>query len=900
MKWTTCAAAVWLNKSLSIGAPAGRSGWETEIAGSTAAWLVRYSGWFILSVLLTTGLFVLPIFLMAPTEQASQDPGGPVFELQEKVQTRFPPRIHGTGFIVEARATPEDPAGDILRQAPLWELYQNEERLRGSSLGEFLYDGYDADNQRQIIGVFTIADAVNTLLALDPRTDATLATASDDLVKQAVHRLFASDSGRIFRDALSRDAEFDARVVDGQEFDYWRASALSSFVASDNQMLGGGASTLNLANDEVTLGKERYNRQVQELLRGDQANYGLWGLAIDANLEAREQGGIALPFVAATVVLVLVVVGMALRSMQSAGLALVGLLMLFVWLKGGSNLVGLNSSLTLDLIVPIAMISLGVDFFIHAMARYREERLRTPSPPLALQNGAARVLGALTLAMLSDGIAFLANVTSGIETIIGFGIAAGIAVFASYIVMGMFLPLVAMRWDQRAARQVRGSTVTGDHVEPPKAPPGTYGLVVAVMALVRFRWLVLAAAGAVTVASTYLAFQLEPRLDVKEFFAPDSDLVTGLDKLDQHAGPALSGEPAVIYIQGDLTGQETLSAIADLLDRMGENPYLGQSADGGVSLYRRTLLTVLGRASGGQYARTLIEAETGVSITDDNGDGIPDTREQVLAAYDYIVEHGVPLRRGTLVYDPVQARETLFHQSKSGGPDNANEQATIIIFGVLGTREQAKVAPSLQALEADLETLRKLPSISFAGVTGSPFTRHSTLKASTSALNTSLPVAVAACLVLLLIWMRSVRYAVVTILPIGLVVSWLYGFMYLAGFHLNFVTATIAAVSIGVGIDYSIHVTQRFRQELAELGNPEDALRATTRGAGAALAGSAASSVIGFGVLAFAPLPLFSAYGIITAAMIAMAAGAALIVLPPLLYMASGNHWKPGRTADHF
>ncbi len=894
-----------MNKSSSIGAPAGRGGWEAEIAGRTAAWLVRYSGWFILSVLLTTGLLVLPIFLMAPTEQASQDPGGPVFELQEKVQTRFPPRIHGTGFIVEAKATPEDPAGDILRQAPLWELYQNEERLRDSSLGEFLYDGYDADNQRQIIGVFTIADAVNTLLALDPRTDATLATASDDLVKQAVHRLFASDSGRIFRDALSRDAEFETRVVDGQEFDYWRASALSSFVASDNQMLGGGASTLNLANDEVTLGKERYNRQVQELLRGDQANYGLWGLAIDANLEAREQGRIALPFVIATVVLVLVVVGIALRSMHSAGLALVGLLMIFVWLKGGSNLVGLNSSLTLDLIVPIAMISLGVDFFIHAMARYREERLRTPSPPLALQNGAARVLGALTLAMLSDGIAFLANVTSGIETIIGFGIAAGIAVFASYIVMGMFLPLVAMRWDQRAARQVRGGSVAGGQIEPPKAPLGTYGLVIAVMALVRFRWLVLAAAGAVTVASTYLAFQLEPRLDVKEFFAPDSDLVTGLDKLDEHAGPALSGEPAVIYIQGDLTGQETLSAIADLLDRMGDNPYLGQSEDGGVSLYRRTLLTVLGRAAGSQYARTLIEVETGVSITDDNGDGIPDTREQVLAAYDYIVEHGVPLRRGTLVYDPVQVRETLFHQSNSSsassgaGPGQTNEQATIIIFGVLGTREQAKVAPAIESLEADLEPLRSLPSISFAGVTGSPFTRHSTLKASTSALNTSLPVAVAACLVLLLIWMRSFRYAVVTILPIGLVVSWLYGFMYLAGFHLNFVTATIAAVSIGVGVDYSIHVTQRFRQELAELGNPEDALRATTRGAGTALAGSAASSVIGFGVLAFAPLPLFSAYGIITAAMIAMAAGAALIVLPPLLFLVSGNQWKPGRTASH-
>ena len=884
--WKTCAAAKWSNRSLNSPLAAAKSGWEAAIAEWAGALLVRYSGWFIASVLLATGLLVLPIFLMAPTEQASPDPGGPVFDLQKKVQERFPPRIHGTGFIVEARESGEGDPGDILRQAPLWELYQNEERLRASGLGEFLYDGYDADNQRQIIGVFTIADAVNTLLALDPRTDATLATATDDQVKQALHRLFANETGRVLRDSLSRDAGFETVVVDGQQFDYWHAAALSSYVASDNQMLGGGASVLNLANDEVTLAKERYNRQVQEFLRGGQANYRLWGLAIDINLESMEQGRAAVPFVAATLVLVLVVVGVALRSPRSAGLALVGLLMLFVWLKGGSNLVGLRSSLTLDLIVPIAMISLGVDFFIHAMARYREERLRMPSrpPTLALLTGISGVLGALTLAMLSDGIAFLANVTSGIETVIGFGIAAGIAVFASYIVMGMFLPLVAMRWDQRTFIQRRESSAPSVSPEAAKTSPSADRLAAAVMALVRFPWAALSAAAGLTVASTYLAFQLEPQLDVKEFFDSNSDLVTGLDKLDQHVGPALSGEPAVIYIQGDLTKTESLSGIGDLLDRMGNNPNLGQTEDGGVSLYRRTLLTVLGRVTGSQYARSVIEEETGVTVTDDDGDGIPDTQEQILATYGYIVEHGVPLRRGTLVYDPVQVRETLFHR-----PGQKDEQATIIIFGVLGTRQQANVSPALEALEKDLEPLRDLPSISFAGVTGSPFTRHFTLQAATKALNTSLPVAVAACFILLLVWMRSARYALVTILPIGLVVSWLYAFMYLAGFHLNFVTATIAAVSIGVGIDYSIHVTQRFRQEMADQGDREKALRATAKGTGVALAGSAASSVIGFAVLSFAPMPLFSAYGIITAAMMAMAAAAALMVLPPLLYLAAGK-----------
>ena len=122
-----------------------------------------------------------------------------------------------------------------------------------------------------------------------------------------------------------------------------------------------------------------------------------------------------------------------------------------------------------------------------------------------------------------------------------------------------------------------------------------------------------------------------------------------------------------------------------------------------------------------------------------------------------------------------------------------------------------------------------------------------------------------------------------TIIPVGLVVSWLYAFMHLAGYSLNFVTATIAAVSIGVGIDYSIHMTQRFRQELTRRPDPREALRQAASGTGVALAGSAASSIAGFVVLGFAPMPLFSTYGILSAAMILMAAAAALLVLPSLL-----------------
>ena len=875
---------------------------RNTLADRIAEYLTRYSGWFILGVVTMTVLLTFPIFFMAPTEPASQDPGGPVFDLADIVHDKFPPQLHITGFIVE------DHDGDILRQAPLWELYRSEQRLRDSDLGGFLYSGYNARTRTPVLGIYTIADAVQDFLVLDLGPEASLENATDLQVKAAVARVIDSPLGLTLRESLSRDAVFETMTVDGVQVKSWKAAALSIFVASDNSMLGGGPLSFNVTGDEDALRKERFNRRIHAILRGEEANYRLWGVAIDINLVSEEQGKTAIPFIAATVVLVLIVVGITLRSVSMVGLAFLGLVILLVWLKGLSNLVGLKSSIILDLVVPIAMVSLGVDFLIHAVARYREERERLAVPRLALQAGIGGVLGALTLAMLSDGIAFLANVTSGIETIIGFGIAAGIAVGSSYLIMGIFLPLIVMRLDQRSGRagadtktapmRLPATVIPSSQPaipNPQPAIPNSQPVVLVqagirtvvasvVLTTARMRKAVLPLIALATVGSTFLAFQLEPRLDVKDFLDSDSDFVKGIDKLYQYRAPSVSGEPAIIYIRGDLTATESLSAIRELFQRLNDVEQLGRRKDGQVSVYSTTLLELLSWVMRSEYAVSQVQAQTGVVLTDADGDQVPDDAGQIRAAYDYIVQYGIPVDIETLDMEPEQVQEVLYHQIRNDTP-----QEVIITVGVLGASEQANIGSARRALEKVLEPLRDTESIEFVGVTGSPFTRDAALTAATRALNISLPVAVVGCFVLLALWAHSIRYALVTVVPIALVVSWLYAFMYVAGFHLNFVTATIAAVSIGVGIDYSIHVTQRFRQELARQPSTEEALRATAAGTGVALIGSAASSVIGFAVMGFAPMPLFSAYGIITAAMILLAAVAALLVLPSLLLLVAGQ-----------
>ncbi|MEE8332037.1 MAG: MMPL family transporter, partial [Acidimicrobiia bacterium] len=151
----------------------------------------------------------------------------------------------------------------------------------------------------------------------------------------------------------------------------------------------------------------------------------------------------------------------------------------------------------------------------------------------------------------------------------------------------------------------------------------------------------------------------------------------------------------------------------------------------------------------------------------------------------------------------------------------------------------------------------------------------------------SLPLALLLTFLLAAFILKSIKYSLVSVTPILLVVAWVYGFMYLADYTINPVTATIAAISIGVGIDFATHFTVRFREELAGEPSRFPALRRAGEGTGGALLLSALTSIAGFTVLGLAPMPIFAVYGVLTAVMIALAVLVSLLVLPSLLLFAT-------------
>ena len=881
---------------------------NTSLTLRIATFLEAQSGWLILFTVLLTAALAVPMVVMTPDQDASDNPGGPVYDLQDTVDAQLPLRVFTPFYLVEARD------GDVLTRQPLLELLQNSQRVREADIAgqlnppdlpsqPYLYNGFDADRQQPVIGIFTLADAVQEALAVHPLLNTSLDRATEDQVKVAVATVFNDPRTDWLKDQLSSQKAVETRVVLGREIEYWTAPAYAFGVFADNELLGGGGLSISTTGDPVTTGKEHFSRKVQEILRGNQESYELWGVAIDASLEIADEVNTAVPFIMATLIAVLIVVGVAMRSGLLVLLTAVGLVSMIIWLKGLANLVGLNSSTTLDFIVPIAMISLGADFAIHAVNRYRQERRLGLEPRNAFRTGIAAVLTALALAFLTDSIAFLSNTSAGIETVIGFGIGAALATLAAFLILGLVVPLAYMRLEAR--RYGRGTAVSIQATETSEeSAERERSLMVAPLLALARRWhLVLVTAAIVTAVAGFYAFQLEATFDVKDFFKNDSDFVVGLDKLDEHLRDS-GGEPAIIYVRGDLANSEALTALDDFRQRLVSDPNVAKNDYGEATLQARPLFVVLNQVMNSEYARAQIEEASGVALEPGSGASTtqyadktyqwPESQEQLKAIFDYIVVNGVPQSPTQNIYDYLEVGETLFHD-----PSGAQEDATTLIFGIPGTRDQANVIKSRETLTAAVALLDENPAISFAGLTGSPYTRQAALDATTNGIQRAFPIALIACLVLVVVAMRSVRFGLVTIVPIGLVVAWLYAFMHGFGFGLNFITATIAAVSIGVGIDYSVHFTERFRQELEITGERERAMRRTVAGTGVALMASAATSIVGFVVMAFAPMPMFAAYGILTAIMIFLAAVAALLVLPSLLYMVTpANTGNGHRTSE--
>ena len=110
----------------------------------------------------------------------------------------------------------------------------------------------------------------------------------------------------------------------------------------------------------------------------------------------------------------------------------------------------------------------------------------------------------------------------------------------------------------------------------------------------------------------------------------------------------------------------------------------------------------------------------------------------------------------------------------------------------------------------------------------------------------------------------------------------------LAAIPLGVGAAMVAAVILGVGVDYGVHYTERYRQLFATGLSYEAAAQATALASGRAIAVDAFTVGCGVGILLLTPAPASSRVGLLAVMGVGLSYATTMLVLPALLPV-----WKP-------
>ena len=564
--------------------------------------------------------------------------------------------------------------------------------------------------------------------------------------------------------------------------------------------------------------------------------------------------------VPAAALLILFFLVVAYRDPVDLLLGIVSLCMAILWTFGFTGLAGIAFSQLL-IAVPPLLLAVGIDFGIHAINRYREERVRGKGIDGSMRTATDQLLVAFTVVTGTTVIGFTANLSSALGPIRDFGVVAAVGIVFTFLIFGIFLPAAKVSADRLRGRlgvPTFGSRPLGaeDSALGGLLPVGiriarTAPVLFLVLLLASTAWLGAYGSG---VESRFSQDDFLPPEDNPEYLEylpgrlqPADYTITETTTFLEEKFRTGEEDTTTVYVEGPLTSDGALESI----HRAGEDPPDSFVVDDGRA--RTTSIVTVIRAHAERdpsFARL-------VARNDRNANGIPD--DDLVAVYDALLDSPARERALNYITDDYTATRVEYAVASDAGQDavTADTRAVADRF-----RFEATATGGVVVLKAVSDVIAESAFL-------------------------SLVLALAGTGVFLIVAYALLAgrpsLGLVNLLPVAVTVAAIAATMRLFDVPFNVLTGTILSVGIGLGIDYSAHVVHRFAEEYEPGGDVFAALTATVRGTGGALTGSMLTTVTGVGVLVIAITPLLGQFGLLTGAAVLYSYLGSIVALPPAL-----------------
>lgn len=640
---------------------------------------------------------------------------------------------------------------------------------------------------------------------------------------------------------------------------------------------------------EITDGMIGFERDVSNTISSltvDTA--GLEIKAVDLNTMMSEIGNMAMDdmskLIPVALILIVVILLLMYRDFVDMLVGILGLILAIIWTFGISIVLGLEIT-TIAIAVPILLLGLGIDYGLHLVFRYREERISGHNSEKASGKTVDSVGEALVLATVTTAIAFLSYLTSSMSALASFGAMCAIGIVCAFVVMLLLIPAMQSIRDRRFEK--KGIPI--EKVKRYKKSESKHGDIIGKVSGIGGRFAAKSPLAVICITCIamigfgYSATTLSSEFDMYSFIPENTDASETINYMAENY--SMTSDTSSILIYADGWDVDTLRAIEKSMANIDRDQIKGLSY-------------IHGELEDPQYINVILSA---AAIADPASSYIPSS--EYLAAYGQVFDAGSV--RDSATQDMVDVLRSEFYKTDSEGNFLVPTGLIQAMTGVVGSYQDQPVTQIVLKMASGTADDSDLIVSMMNGINAAcaePFGEYGIKAVTTGAaivlqinldeMNdsqmSSLILTLALVLIILTIAMyytdRSWWLGLMSTIPTLVSVILVWGTMALLNIPLNVLTLTIASLTVGMGVTYGIHIAHRFVTDLKDNGcEPREAIMTATRETGKGVFGAALTTAVGFGVIGFSAIAPMQQFGLITALAIAFGYIGAVFILPALL-----------------
>lgn len=540
--------------------------------------------------------------------------------------------------------------------------------------------------------------------------------------------------------------------------------------------------------------------------------------------------------------LIVLVFWLSFRTKRGVLLPLAAVCMALVWTLGVMVVTGHAISLGTFVLPPLILV-IGSSYAIHVMARYYEQAERGRPRREVVHEALRHVAMPLSISVLTTSIGFGALMVNRIPAIWEFGLFSVVGAGFLLIVCLFFVPavLAMMPIERAAARAADGS-------------PALVAVLTRVARVVsRSRRAIALGALLVTVVALVGVRRIHVDSDFLNYFTPSSSVRQANEIINREI---VGSNPFYIVIEGREKG----------------------------AMARWQSLWLVNELQG--YLRTLPGISSSISLVD----------------YLELLDAGLASTAGNDLVVDEQGQIKPAQKPKSFWEDPAMLEPALKLVRQTPETFQSVVTPDFtstsilvrtslsgsRAVEATLARIRAFVAEHFPAefkvhLTGSLVLMTGTTSAIVQGQVESLAIALGTIFVVMSVMFLSVRIGALAILPNVLPIVLFFGVMGWLGILLNQGTSLIAAITLGIAIDNTIHYMARLNRELRGETDQAAAISRTLTSVGVPIVSTSVALFLGFLTFAFSRFVPIQNFGTLSSVTLGAAMVANLVLLPALL-----------------